>query len=344
MYVVAFRCNTGFVVVAAARVIDQNDHTPTFSQAVYTATIVENSPPGQTLLRVSAVDGDVGPNAEITYLLDGDPDGLLTVDPVLGVVSSAAELNLEEPRQLVTATVVAVDGGVPRRSSTAEIFLRVVDVDDEQPLTFSRPRYTFRVAENQPAGVVVGRVAAHDLDVRSAGRPQLRYGLEATEDSRMFFVDRETGAVVANASLDYESRRQYRLLVSAVELGRPDFTALCDVVVTVDDVNDHRPRFAFPSPAGDDQVTLEVDGGLPVDEVVCTLTAHDRDEGDNGRMAFALVSDHASDLVDFDLDPVSGQLRLVAEQLPVRAARCKFPRSLLYPGFAIVKVKVARLI
>lgn len=250
----------------------------------------------------------------MTYLLQDDPDGLLDVDAQLGIVSSAAEFDFETV-PLVTSKVVAVDGGDPPRSSSAAIIVRVVNVDDER-LAFSQPCYSFRITENRPADTLIGQVTAHDPDLLPTEQ-RVRYRLKATEDSRMFYVEEETGAVWTKVSLDFEVRQQYQLVLFAVDVIQPDATAACDVIVTVDDVNDHRPRFVFPSPGGADYVTLEVEGGRPIDEVVCTLTAHDADDGDNGRLTFKLVSDHDSDLINFDLDPVTGQLCLTAEQLSV---------------------------
>lgn len=137
----------------ACRVLDENDETPTFSRDVYTATLSENSPRGQSVLRVTAVDRDVALNADITYRLEDDPNGLLAVDARLGVVRTAAVLD-HESTPVVTATVVAVDAGTPVRSSSADVFVRVANVDDE-PLTFTRSSYSFHVAENQPAGTPV---------------------------------------------------------------------------------------------------------------------------------------------------------------------------------------------
>ena len=256
-------------------VLDENDQTPTFSQDIYTATVVENTPRGQTLLRVVAVDHDDGLNGEMTYLLEDDPDGLLHIDSELGVISSAVEVDFEIT-QLVTAKVVAVDGGVPRRSSSAAVILRVVNVDDEK-VTFSQPLYSFRISENQEAGTPIGHVTAHDLDLPPAEQ-RVRYSLNVNDDSPMFYVVEETGAVLTNASLDFELRWQYRLIVFAVERSQPHFTAVCDVIVTVGDVNDHRPRFIFPSSSDADYVALEVDGGRPVNELVCTLSAVDDDD------------------------------------------------------------------
>jgi len=225
--------------------------------------------------------------------------------------------------------VLAVDGGVPPRSSSAEIVVRVVNVDDQR-LQFSRSLYTFRVPENQPTGTLVGHVTAYDpdldLDLAPAER-QVTYAVEETVDSRMFHVDGRTGAVLTNASLDFELRRRYRLTVTAVEVTHPGFTAVCDVIVEVGDVTDdvigdRRPRFVFPSPGGGDSVAVEVNnGGRPLNELVCTLSAaDDEDGGDNGRLTFRLVSDHSSDPVNFDLDPVTGQLRLFADRFTVCAS------------------------
>jgi len=298
----------------AASVVDQNDHSPKFSQEVYAATIIENSPPSQPLLRVTAFDLDDGINAELTYRLQDDPDELLNVDKRLGIVSNAAAIDFEAASTL-TATVVATDGGSPARSASAAIVVKVVNVDDEH-LTFSVPHYGFTVAENQPAGTLVGHVSAVDADLRPTER-RVRYGLAVNQDSRMFYVVESSGAVLTNASLDFERRRNHRLVVTAVDFLHPGFTAACDVTVTVGDVNDHRPRFVFPSPGSVDRVALEVDGRHPINVVVCTLKARDDDDNDNGRLTFSLVSDHDADLVSFNLDPVSGQLRLVAEQLSV---------------------------
>lgn len=296
-------------------VVDQNDHTPTFSQDVYTVSIAENSPPGQVLLRLHAMDLDVGLNAAVVYQLqDVDPDGLLNIDSLIGVVSNTQELDYEV-RRMVTATVVAVDGGMPPRSSSAAIVIKVINVDDER-LQFSRSNYSFTVAEYQPAGTPIGHVTAYDLDLDPAQR-RVSYRLELTQDSRVFYVVEETGAILTNASLDSELQRLYRLRVTAVEHSQWDFTASCDVTVTVDDVNDHRPRFVFPSPDGADVVLVDVEAGRPIRQLVCTLTAHDYDQNDNARLTFDLISDHSSDLVHFDLDPVTGQLRLIAEQLSV---------------------------
>jgi hypothetical protein len=53
--------------------IDENDHTPSFSQNVYTFTIYENVTSDYSVGNVVASDGDSGNNGNVTYsIVSGD--------------------------------------------------------------------------------------------------------------------------------------------------------------------------------------------------------------------------------------------------------------------------------
>ena len=52
-------------------VIDVNDENPTFSQSVYTETILESRGVNTVVLIVSAIDNDTSENNQITYSLSG---------------------------------------------------------------------------------------------------------------------------------------------------------------------------------------------------------------------------------------------------------------------------------
>ena len=76
-----------------------------FKQAEFNATVRENAPPATELYRLNATDADFGPNAEVRYdirALDGAGDGLLSVDPASGLVSTKISLDYETlPRELL---------------------------------------------------------------------------------------------------------------------------------------------------------------------------------------------------------------------------------------------------
>ncbi|XP_049895573.1 protocadherin gamma-B4-like, partial [Epinephelus moara] len=54
-------------VVIHVTVLDANDNAPVFSQAVYEASLPENSPPDTIVITVSATDADEGVNGDVTY-------------------------------------------------------------------------------------------------------------------------------------------------------------------------------------------------------------------------------------------------------------------------------------
>ena len=66
-------------------VLDDNDNSPMFSEATYTATIAEDVAKGQTVMRVFASDPDQGPNGEVAYSLVGnDTEGFFSVNSTSG--------------------------------------------------------------------------------------------------------------------------------------------------------------------------------------------------------------------------------------------------------------------
>ena len=71
-------------------------------------------------------------------------------------------------------TVLAVDGGVPSRSGSLSVVIRVSDVTDDGP-RFDRPTYDVIVAENTPENTVVTSVRATS-DHRDAN---IRYSFDA---------------------------------------------------------------------------------------------------------------------------------------------------------------------
>lgn len=71
------------------RVEDQNDNEPRFDNSKYTATVPEDAAMETSILRVRAVDPDIGPNARVIYSLDNETHWLFRIDNRTGVVTTA---------------------------------------------------------------------------------------------------------------------------------------------------------------------------------------------------------------------------------------------------------------
>lgn len=111
-------------------VVDVNDNPP---QLVFTETQVkENQPPGTTVAKLKASDPDLPPNqGPFTYwLLSPSTDFSLTSD---GMLSTLRTLDREDT-SVYQVLVVVRDAGKPPLSSTASLYIRIVDENDNPSL------------------------------------------------------------------------------------------------------------------------------------------------------------------------------------------------------------------
>ena len=314
-----------------------NSHAPTFASDLYHASIPENNEVGVLLTQVQASDADRHGN-RIRYRLADDPSTarLFTIDTLTGVVVAAVSFD-REVMSTVEAAVVAEDSGIPSLSATTRLIVTVRDLDDEPP-SFRLQRYTFRVAENQPSGTVVGEVAAVDRDTFPFNR--VVYSLDPVSD-RLFRIDPDTGRLVTRRSLDREEKVSHSAVVVALPPDTDEEVAdassaisgpgVCDVDIIVDDVNDNRPTFLFPV-AGDDTIAVRAaDAGEG--HVIGQVRASDLDVGANARLTYRLSTQSVATRLPpststttdvFRVDPESGQLTTIVD---LRGAAADSPPS-----------------
>jgi len=201
-------------------ITDVNDNDPHFRYPSYRTELIENNYVGAVVLRVNASDADDGDNAALRYSLQGG-DGF-EVDEDSGVIKATESFD----RELAGSYrffVVASDRGKPAsRSSSSEVIVDIVDVNDEEP-RFEHHAYSLDVDENSPVGTEVGTVKAVDPDVGSSGH------VTYTTTSKVFSVDRETGRITTLQRLDREVFPVYKLKVVATDSGRlcAGSTTLC---------------------------------------------------------------------------------------------------------------------
>ena len=316
-------------------VIDVNDISPRFDQAVYVAEVVENNFVGAFVAQLNATDADSGASGRIVYSI-GDDDsgggsGVFEVDPDTGTVTARAVLDREETSRY-RMEVRAVDGGRPTSlTGTAVLVVNVVDVDDERP-QFLSASYSFQVAENQPRGTEVGRLSAVDADSPSHGRFYFRLRPKNGGDDMVeaFEIDQRSGAVVTTRPLDREETELYVLVTEVVEVeqnvdDRPvqrqssassslAFNSTATVTIRVLDVNDNSPLFASWEPeviseTGSRSVaemTMAVSNVARRGQVVATLKAVDADDGDNALVTYSVVAGNERKL--FRVDAQNGDV------------------------------------
>ncbi|KOB78988.1 Cadherin [Operophtera brumata] len=263
---------------------DVNDNKPIFTKYPFREQVATLTPPGQSLLRVSATDNDVGNNAEIIYDLLDTFNNKFRINPTTGVLTATQSLSSENGK-LIHLKVIAKDKGNPPQSSIGLIEIRVGDFPDQTPtLNFQNTTYNVTIEENMENGRDVLQVTA----VRSDGRRQkIIYEIGNGNDQYAFEIDPNSGVIRVNNSvnLDYESypgpRRQ--LVVVARTEGAPGLYGYCDVIINLLDQNDHAPRFT------QQQYIANVLEGNTKGEFVVQLAATDGDRGANARILYHIV-------------------------------------------------------
>ncbi len=268
---------------------DINDNYPHFQSMDRVLKIAESTVPGVRFPLESAVDPDVGSNSLKSYTLSKDECFSLKIKD-LGDGRKVPELVLEKPldrerKPIHQLMLTALDGGNPVKSGTSQINVTVLDINDNNPV-FEKNVYKAAISENTKRGTTILKVNAKDLDEGPNG--EIKYCLgEHTSDAlrSLFHINENTGEIILNGELDYETTPMYNIEIRARDRGVPEMEGHCAVKIEVSDINDNAPQILLtskPSPVRED---------APSGTVVALISARDIDSGDNGKVSLQTQSD-----------------------------------------------------
>ena len=217
---------------------DANDNAPVF-ESPSRIVVKENTPPGTAVFTLVASDLDEGRNGLIDYRITGGDSDIFSVGAVDGMLKVRRRLD-REVVGFYTLVVVAMDKGLPSKSTTMTLTVAVGDDNDESP-RFDSASYAYSVSENIRVGTSLLTVYASDMDIGL--NMEIRYLIIEGDDNQDFYVDSHTGEVSVQKHLDYERKQEYEIRVLAQDLGEPPRSDTATITVTVSDVNDCAPVF-----------------------------------------------------------------------------------------------------
>lgn len=294
--------NSSYVFVHII-VDDANDNAPQFAAADVSTqqqhnnlSLPENTPVGQSILRLVANDADSPPNSDVVYeITSGNSRNYFDVDKNTGEVSVTSALDCDsddvsEHNLVVKAQDSAKSPDRPL-ATVKSIRIFVEDVNDNAP-KFPVPEYLEFVGENEPIGALVFTAKATDADRGHYGR-QLNYSIASSasysgaDDSwKMFKIDASSGLVTTAAVFDYETRSRYTFAIIAADAGGK--TARVRVKIEIEGKDEFAPQFIERT----FKFTVNtVD--LPVGHVIGYVSATDRDKGPEGRVVYHLTAQNA---------------------------------------------------
>ena len=284
--VIPLRVRTGDVNISSlsvrVEVDDINDNSPIFSSPVFVVQIPEKVDVGIDFPLDTANDQDAGPNGTVVYaIVSGNSDAKFKLGTNFSECSRSS-LCLITRKRLDRETTAfyqlnlsASDQGSPPLHGHCLVNITISDYNDNDPI-FTQKLYNGSIAENTGKGVSVLTVKATDLDQDANG--DVRYYFEGSR-AHAFTINPVSGVVSTDGALDHEVTPSYTFVVVAEDLGSPPLRGRTDVIIYVDDVNEHKPQisplqdsYTFPelaywqvfmivSDGDNDKITVRISSG-----------------------------------------------------------------------------------
>lgn len=279
---------------------NQNTHKPpqdgfnfSFTQAVYHATIYENSA-ARTYANSKIKMGITLDKRflDIRYrIVSGDEEGFFKAEEyVLGDFcflrirtkgGNSAILNREIQSNYVLTVKAFVKGEVFLEAWT-KVSVQVLDMNDLRPL-FSPTTYSVTIAESTPLRTSIAQVTATDADIGSNGEFYFFF----KEKVDLFAVHPTSGVVYLSGKLNVDEQTLYNLEILAVDRGMKLYgnngvSSTAKLFVHVERLNEHAPVIS---------AVTHHDSKLYKSLAYAIANVDDSDEGVNGEIDSVIIVD-----------------------------------------------------
>uniref|UniRef100_A0A8C2RZG8 Cadherin domain-containing protein n=1 Tax=Capra hircus TaxID=9925 RepID=A0A8C2RZG8_CAPHI len=258
----------GTVIYHEVRIVvrDRNDNSPTFKHESYYATVNELTPVGTTIFTGfsgdnGATDIDDGPNGQIEYVIQYNPD-----DPYFPAYDSFEKSlmmrrlgdraqNLNERRTTTTTLTVDVLDG----DDLGPMFLPCVLVPntrDCRPLTYQAAIPELRTPEELNPIIVTPPIQAIDQDRNiqpPSDRPGILYSIlvGTPEDyPRFFHMHPRTAELSLLEPVNRDFHQKFDLVIKAEQDNGHPLPAFASLHIEILDENNQSPYFTMPSYQG----------------------------------------------------------------------------------------------
>ncbi|KAM9514065.1 protocadherin alpha-3-like [Salvelinus alpinus] len=227
--------------VITVNLYDVNDNAPRFSEPVINVYVKENSPVGEIITTVSAVDVDVSENSHVTYsFLESNSNSvplstMVNINSVTGDIVSLQSFNYEEIKKF-QFKVQATDSGIPPLSSNVTVNVFILDENDNSPGILAPYSDHGSVnSENIPysaeSGYFVAKIRAVDAD--SGYNALLSYHISEPKGTNLFRIGTSTGELRIKRRMSESDLKTHPLVVLVSDNGEPSLSATVSIDVVV---------------------------------------------------------------------------------------------------------------
>ncbi|NXF59683.1 PCDC2 protein, partial [Ciccaba nigrolineata] len=289
-------------------IVDANDNVPEVVLTSLYSPVPEDAKAGTVVALMSVTDQDSGLNKQVSLRI---PPGLpFTLNSFKNSYTLITQGKLDhEKAAAYNITVTATDSGSPPLSSQKVIHVEISDINDNPP-RFEEPVYSVYIPENNPLGALLCTIKATDPDV--AENAYVSYSLlpgeiEGLPVASYVSIKSDSGNMYAVRSFDYETLREFQVVVQAQDAGIPPLSSTVTVYIYVVDENDHAPQILYPTSTNTSAALEMIPRSAYAGYLVTKIIAIDGDSGQNAWLFFYLVQ--TSDPGLFRVELHTGEIR-----------------------------------
>ncbi|XP_027133931.1 protocadherin alpha-3 isoform X26 [Larimichthys crocea] len=241
----------------------------------------------------------VGSTSEPPFRLNKD-DGILYV---------SRKVDREEICERSNACIINLKTVLENPLEIHYVAIEVLDINDHSPV-FPEKEKRLEIFESTLPGARFQLQPARDPDGGQFSVQQYRLShndhlrLEVKERGE----DRKMPFLVLQKQLDREAIREHKLMLTAIDGGRPPRSGTIEIIIEVLDVNDNSPVFTK------DVYSASLNENAAPGTLVIQVNATDFDEGANSEIVYLFgkeVDVHLQKM--FNIDPKTGEIKVTGE-------------------------------
>ncbi|XP_046907537.1 protocadherin alpha-8-like [Hypomesus transpacificus] len=237
-------------------------------------------------------------------IVSSSPDPLFEVNQNDGLLYAKRKIDREEECERSSVCLINLKTVLEDPLEIHYVAVEVIDVNDHSP-SFPEKEKHIHISESTLPGVRFQLQAANDPDVGLFSVQQ--YKLSQNDHFRLEVKERGKDGKIPilnlQRPLDRETKRSHRLMLTAVDGGKPPRSGTVGIVIDVLDVNDNMPVFSK------DTYSVMLNENSSIGTTVIQVNATDLDEGSNGDIVYSFGSNVKSKLRElFDVDSETGEI------------------------------------
>uniref|UniRef100_A0AAY5EEV3 Cadherin domain-containing protein n=1 Tax=Electrophorus electricus TaxID=8005 RepID=A0AAY5EEV3_ELEEL len=263
------------------RIVDINDNAPEIEVTSFSSSIPEDSRPGTTT-RYSISEEQKNGTAVGNIARDLGIEHKALKERGFRIMSASGEslfkVNMDDGG-------LYVNGNIDREEVCETTSICLINL---------------KIALENPLEIHYVTVEILDINDHAPNFSQKTKHLEIGESA---LPDGKIPILVLQKPLDRELATIVKLLITAVDGGKPPKSGTIEIIIDVLDINDNVPVFTK------DDYTVRLDENLPIGTTVIQLNATDSDEGSNGEIVYSIGHNVNNKLRElFEINAITGEI------------------------------------